>query len=59
MDLTSLILIGGIAVFIIFLLAISYVKTSPNVAMVISGLSKKPRYLVGKGGISYPSLGKD
>ena len=59
MTLTStLILVGGIVVAIIILLAISYVKTSPNVAMVISGLSKKPRYLVGKGGFRLPLLEK-
>ena len=59
MDLTtSLILIVGIVAFIIILFAISYVKTSPNVAMVISGLSKKPRYLVGKGGFRIPLLEK-
>lgn len=33
---------------LLLLLFASYVKTSPNIAMVISGLTKKPRYLVGK-----------
>lgn len=55
---TILILCGGFAAFLIVLLVSTYVKTSPNVAMVISGLSKKPRYLVGKGGFRIPLLEK-
>ncbi len=55
---TILILCGGFIALVIALLAVSYVKTSPNVAMVISGLSKKPRYLVGKGGFRIPLLEK-
>lgn len=43
---------------LLLLLFASYVKTSPNIAMVISGLTKKPRYLVGKGGFRIPFLEK-
>jgi len=43
---------------LLLLLFASYVKTSPNIAMVISGLTKKPRYLVGKGGFRVPFLEK-
>lgn len=49
----------SVAVLLLFLLLFaSYVKTSPNIAMVISGLTKKPRYLVGKGGFRVPFLEK-
>ena len=51
-------IIGGTILFLLIILRASYVKTSPNVAMVISGLSKKPRYLVGKGGFRIPFLEK-
>ena len=44
---------------LLLLLFASYVKTSPNIAMVISGLTKKPRYLVGKGGFRVPVPRKD
>lgn len=43
---------------LLLLLFASYAKTSPNIAMVISGLTKKPRYLVGKGGFRVPFLEK-
>ena len=43
---------------LLLLLFASYVKTSPNIAIVISGLTKKPRYLVGKGGFRVPFLEK-
>lgn len=43
---------------LLLLLFASYVKTSPNIAMVISGLTKKPQYLVGKGGFRVPFLEK-
>lgn len=43
---------------LLLLLFASYVKTSPNIAMVISGLTKKPRYLEGKGGFRVPFLEK-
>ncbi|GKH73505.1 flotillin family protein [Parabacteroides merdae] len=48
----------SVAVLLLLLLFASYVKTSPNIAMVISGLTKKPRYLVGKGGFRVPFLEK-
>lgn len=37
-----------------WLIKISYVKAPPNTAYIISGLSREPRVLVGKGGIRIP-----
>lgn len=48
----------AVLLLLLLLLFASYVKTSPNIAMVISGLTKKPRYLVGKGGFRVPFLEK-
>lgn len=52
-------LIIGIAIAVIVLaifLSCSYVKATPSTAFIISGLSKQPRYLVGKGGFVIPFL---
>ncbi len=44
---------------LIILFLISYVKTSPNVAYVISGWPRKnPKFLIGSGGIKLPGLQK-
>lgn len=52
-------IIGGVIVFLIALFAMSYVKTSPNVALVISGWPRKtPKFLIGTGGIKIPGLQK-
>ena len=55
------ILIGiGIALGVLILLVIiSYVKTSPNQALVISGWPRRnPKYLIGTGGLRIPGLQK-
>lgn len=49
---TTIIIIA--AVILGFILIISYVKTPPKEAMIISGLSKQPRVLIGKGGFRIP-----
>ena len=46
----------GVAVFLLLLFLVSYVKTSPQIAFVISGLSKKPKVLIGTGGFRIPFL---
>ena len=52
----TILLIGiGIIVFIV-IIAICYVKAPPKDAFVISGLSRKPRILIGKGGLRIPGL---
>lgn len=55
---TSTLLIGiAVAVVLIIVLAMcSYVKATPSTAYIISGLSKQPRYLIGKGGFVVPFL---
>lgn len=50
------IIIGIVIVLILVLLAFSYVKAPPDVAYVISGLSKQPRILIGKAGFRIPFL---
>lgn len=50
------IIIGIIIALVLILLALSYVKAPPDVAYVISGLSKEPRILIGKAGLRIPFL---
>ena len=48
-----------VAVAVVFLLLIfltGYVKASPDTAMIISGLRKNPKVLIGKAGIKIPFL---
>ena len=47
-----------IAVALIVILATGYVKSSPDVAYIISGPHKKPRILIGKSGIKIPFFEK-
>jgi flotillin len=57
MALSSSLIIGGAVLFllIVFVL-VSYVKAPPSAAYIISGLSKEPRVLIGKGGFKFPYL---
>ncbi|MCL2201200.1 MAG: SPFH domain-containing protein [Oscillospiraceae bacterium] len=54
MDLMYLILIPVIIIVVICLLG--YVKSPPDKAIIISGLRKKPKMLIGKAGIRIPFL---
>ena len=47
-------LVAVIVLFVVF----SYVKTSPAIAYIISGLSKKPKVLIGTGGFRIPFFQK-
>ena len=49
--------IAIVVVLVLFLLT-GYVKASPNEAAVISGLSKKPRVLIGRAGFKIPFFEK-
>ena len=51
---TTFIIIGVVAILVIVLLALGYVKAPPDKAYIISGMRKKPRVLVGKSGICIP-----
>ncbi len=44
---------AGIVLLVLFVL-VSYVKCPPSVAYIISGLSKSPRVLIGRGGFRIP-----
>lgn len=45
-----------VAVVIVFILLISYIKAPPSVAYIVSGLNRKPRIYIGKGGLRVPLL---
>lgn len=48
----------GIAAFVILFIFASYVKTSPQIAYIISGLTKRPKILIGSGGFRIPFFQK-
>lgn len=52
----SIILICAAVVLLVAFLLSSYVKAGPQKALIISGLSKEPRILIGKGGFRIPLL---
>lgn len=51
---TVLIVVGAVLLLSIVVIIASYVKAPPSVAYLISGLSKEPRVLIGKGGFQVP-----
>jgi flotillin len=53
MNTLSISIAAGI-ILLIAIIILSYVKTPPQVALIISGLSKTPRVLIGKGGFRIP-----
>lgn len=51
------IVIASIAIIVlVVIIAICYVKAPPKDAYIISGISKQPRILIGKGGLRIPGL---
>lgn len=50
--------IGILVIILIGIIVSGYVKASPDTAYIISGLRKKPKYLIGKAGIKIPFLEK-
>lgn len=50
--------VGAIAVFVVILMVMGYVKASPDRAYIISGLRKEPKVLIGKAGVKIPFLEK-
>ena len=56
MSLSLIITIAVIVVLLVVFLAVSYVKAPPKDAYIISGISKQPRILIGKGGLRVPGL---
>ena len=53
---TALYIVLAVIVFIIVIMISGYVKASPDTAMIISGLRKKPKVLIGKAGVKIPFL---
>lgn len=43
-----------VVILVLFIFLISYIKAPPQIAYIISGLSKQPRTYIGKGGIRIP-----
>lgn len=54
--LTITLIVGGVLLFFIIFTLVSYVKAPPSEAFLISGISKNPRVLIGKGGFRIPFL---
>ena len=45
-----------VAVIVLFIIRVSYIKAPPSVAYIVSGLNRKPRIYIGKGGLRVPLL---
>ena len=45
-----------VAVIVLFIVLVSYIKAPPSVAYIVSGLNRKPRIYIGKGGLRVPLL---
>lgn len=52
----TIILSAALVVVLFIILMAAYVKAPPSVAFIISGISKEPRVLIGKGGLRIPFL---
>ena len=48
--------VGVVLLFFVLILLTGYVKASPDTAIIISGLRKNPKVLIGKAGIKIPFL---
>ena len=55
-ELIPVIAILALVVLFLIIIASGYVKASPDTAMIISGLRKKPKVLIGKAGVKIPFL---
>jgi len=51
-----LIVVGAIVLLLILIFLTGYVKASPDTAIIISGLRKNPKVLIGKAGVKIPFL---
>lgn len=49
-------IVGGIVILLILVFLTGYVKASPDTAIIISGLRKNPKVLIGKAGVKIPFL---
>lgn len=55
-NLSVLIPIAIVALLVIIVFLTGYVKASPDTALIISGMRKKPKVLIGKAGVKIPFL---
>jgi len=55
-NLSIVILIVLVALVIVIIFLTGYVKASPDTALIISGMRKKPKVLIGKAGVKIPFL---
>lgn len=53
---TTFITIVVVAILVIILVLASYIKAPPSYAYIVSGLNRKPRTYIGKGGFRIPGL---
>ena len=53
---TTFITIVVVAILVILLVLASYIKAPPSFAYIVSGLNRKPRTYIGKGGFRIPGL---
>ena len=58
MDYISILLPAAAIIFVLIIFFSGYVKASPDTALIISGLRKKPRFLIGKAGVKIPFFEK-
>lgn len=56
MPLQTIVPIALIIIFVIIIFFAGYVKASPDTALIISGLRKTPKVLIGKAGVKIPFL---
>lgn len=54
--LPTIIIVGVVVVVVVLLAAMGYVKARPDQALIISGIRKEPRVLIGKAGVKVPFL---
>ena len=54
--LITIIPIAAVVILLLILIGMGYVKASPDTALIISGLRKNPKVLIGKAGIKIPFL---
>ena len=56
LDVSIIILVAVVALIIMVIFLTGYVKASPDTALIISGMRKKPKVLIGKAGVKIPFL---
>ena len=55
MEVTTMVLIAAIVIFVLIIIMLGYIKSPPDKAIIISGY-RKPRVLIGQAGVRIPFL---